>query len=238
MPQSKILVALFSYNEGGKLKGLIEQFPLENNYELLFIDDGSNDGSYDFLLSKSFNIIKHNTNMGIGYGIREAIKYGRVHQFDIIVVMSANGKMLPSQIERLIVPIVNGHFDYVQGSRNLPGGEAPNLPTFRRITINLFTQIANILTGFKGTDITCGFRAYRLSLFDDKRFNLEQNWLNKYEMEYYIHYYVLKGGYRVTEAPVSMVYPEGMKNYSKIKPLIGWWSMIRPWIYLTLRIKR
>jgi dolichol-phosphate mannosyltransferase len=238
MSKAGILVSVFSFNEGEKLKKLIERFPADREYDLLFIDDGSNDGSYEFLERNRFNVIRHERNIGIGYGIREAIRYGRDHGYKIMVVMAANGKMQPEQIHRLTTPILKEGYDYTQGSRYLFGGESPHLPLFRKITIKIFTGIVNFFVGFKGTDITCGFRAYRLSLFDDRRFRLEQSWLDKYEMEYYIHYHVLKGGYRIKEVPVSMVYPAQSSDYSKIKPFTGWWSMIRPWVFLILGIKR
>ena len=238
MPNSEILVALFSYNEGEKLKNLIRSFPENRPYDLLFVDDGSSDGSAEFIKAQGYELIRHEKNIGIGYGIREAIHYGRKHAYRIIVIMAANGKMRPSEIDRLTAPLINDRCDYVQGSRYLPGGQSANLPLFRKIMIRMFTFIAFILTGFKGTDVTCGFRAYKLSLFDDKRFDIDQEWLNKYEMEYYIHYHVIRGGYRLLEAPVSMIYPSEKRNYSKIKPFVGWWSMIKPWIYLILRIRK
>jgi len=238
MSHRDILIALFSYNEGEKLKTTISRFPSERDYDLLFIDDGSSDGSYEYLKSGGYTVLRHESNRGIGCGIREAIRFGRENRYKIIVIMAANGKMQPEEIPRLTEPLINNRCDYVQGSRNLPGGQSPHLPLFRKIMIGLFTRIVNLFTGFKGTDITCGFRAYKLSLFDDPRFRLDQSWLDKYEMEYYIHYHTLRGGYRMTEAPVSMVYPEQSKDYSKIKPFSGWWSMVRPWIYLILKMRR
>jgi dolichol-phosphate mannosyltransferase len=238
MSESKILVSLFSYNEGEKLKKLVAKFPQDREYDILFVDDGSSDGSYEFLKEQEFFLIRHGQNQGIGRGIREAIYFGREHGYGIIVIMAANGKMLPEHIDRMVAPIIEKDFDYVQGSRNLAGGESPNLPLFRKVMISVFTKIVNIFTGYKGTDITCGFRAYKLSPFDNKRFNLEQDWLDRYEMEYYIHYHFLKGGYKLTEAPITMAYPEEKKNYSKIKPFVGWWSMIRPWLFLIFRLKK
>ncbi|PKK82903.1 MAG: hypothetical protein CVT49_11370 [candidate division Zixibacteria bacterium HGW-Zixibacteria-1] len=238
MPNSDILVALFSYNEGEKLKNLISSFPQNRFYDLLFVDDGSDDGSAEYIEEKGFELIRHRTNIGIGCGIREAIQYGQGHGYQLIVIMAANGKMQPSEIERLTTPLLNDRCDYVQGSRYLPGGQSPNLPLFRKVMVKLFTAIAFMLTGFRGTDVTCGFRAYRLSLFDDRRLNIDQVWLNKYEMEYYIHFHVIRRGYRVLEVPVSMIYPRERGNYSKIRPFVGWWSMIKPWIYLILKIRK
>ena len=156
----------------------------------------------------------------------------------VMVIMAGNGKMLPEEIPRLLKPIESGQADYVQGSRYMSGGESKNLPAFRNIAIKLFTVITNIALGFNGTDITCGFRAYKTTIFDNPRLNIDQDWLGRYEMEYYIHYLTIKSGYKVTEVAVSMVYPSEKKNYSKIKPFTGWWSMIRPWVYLILRVKK
>lgn len=234
----KVLVTVLTFNEGEKLKALVERFPKGENHKLLFVDDGSIDGTGAFLQASNHEVIRHETNQGVGAGIRNAVKYGRQHGFDIIVIMAGNGKMLPEEIPRLVNPIRDGKADYVQGSRYLEGGRSPNLPLFRKLAIRLFTAIVNLAVRFKGTDITCGFRAYRLDLFDHPEIDINQDWLGRYEMEYYIHYKVLKLGFRVMEAPITMAYPPSGKNYSKIKPFVGWWSMIRPWVFLILRLKK
>ena len=91
----------------------------------------------------------------------------------------------------------------------------------------------------KISDVTCLVNALNLKIFNDKSFNIYQSWLDKYELEYYILYYVLKNKYRFKEAPISTKYPKNKKeSYSKIKPFSGWWSMIRPWILLKFRIKK
>lgn len=234
---NRILVAVMAYNEGERLRELTGRFPDQADYEVLFVDDGSDDGTWQFLEKTSFASIRHETNLGVGAGIRDAIAYGREHGFELIVIMAANGKMLPEEIPRLVAPLINNEADYVQGSRYLDGGRSPNLPLFRRVMIKLFTAAVNLATGWRGTDITCGFRAYRLDILEQPDLDLSQAWLGRYEMEYYLHYKVLKHGLRIVEVPVSMVYPaEG--SYSKIKPFSGWWSMIRPWVFLTLRIKK
>lgn len=234
----RTLVTVVTFNEGEKLRSLVTRFPVNPDYELLFIDDGSDDGSCEFLRNVGHNVIRHETNLGVGVGIREAVAYGRQHDFDAIVIMAGNGKMLPEEIPRLTEPLESGRVDYVQGSRYLVGGRSPNLPLFRRVMIRLFTVAVNLATASNGTDITCGFRAYRLKIFDIQDIDIDQDWLGRYEMEYYIHYKVIHHDLRVCEVPVSMVYPASGKNYSKISAFTGWWSMIRPWVFLVLRIKK
>ena len=49
----------------------------------------------------------------------------------------------------------------------------------RGILIHAFTIMFRLLTGFPGTDVTNGFRAYRLALLDDARVNVHQDWLDR-----------------------------------------------------------
>jgi hypothetical protein len=56
-------------------------------------------------------------------------------------------------------------------------------------------------------------------------------------MEYYIHYKALTGPYRILEVPITVSYPANEKDYSKIKPIVGWISMLRPWFLLRFGLR-
>lgn len=234
----RVLVAVLEFNEGQRFQKLLAKFPSDPDYDLLIVDDGSTDGTREFLESSAYEAICHETNRGVGAAIRSAIGRAREKHADVIVIMAGSGKMLPNEIGALVKPILEDRADYVQGSRYLEGGRSPNLPLFRKIAIRLVTRVINSLIGFKGTDLTCGFRAYRLQILEREDIDLDQQWLDRYEMEYYIHYKVVTGNSRVVEVPVSMVYPEGKVSYSKIRPFTGWWSMLRPWVFLLLGLKK
>lgn len=234
----KVLVTVLAYNEGEKLARLIDKFRAGPEYDILIIDDGSTDDSFSRTETSPAQVIHHKINSGVGAGIRTAANYAKEHDFDVMVIMAANGKMLPEEIPRLLEPIESDKADYVQGSRYLAGGVSPNLPLFRKVAIRIFTTFTNIILGQRGTDITCGFRAYRREILEHEGIDITQDWLGRYEMEYYLHYKAIRAGYRVVEVPVSMVYPESGKDYSKIKPFVGWWSMIRPWFFLILGLKK
>ncbi len=236
----KTLVAVFCYNEGDKIRRVLESFPPASarNYGVVVMNDGSTDQSRQHVVEMGFPVLDHARNSGAGAAIKTVFKYALAEGYDILVLIAGNGKMRPAEIPRLIDPIIADQYDYVQGSRYLDEGESANMPLFRRITIPLFTFIVWLFTGFKGTDVTCGFRAYRLDIIRHPKVDVWQDWLDKYEMEYYVHYKAIKLGFRICERPVSMIYPPDGKNYSKIKAFSGWWSMIRPWVFLTLRIKK
>lgn len=129
--------------------------------------------------------------------------------------------------------------NHVQGSRFLAGRKHPNLPIGRRIAIRILSVLFTFYSRRGCTDLTNGFRAYGISIFEDPRINIWQDWLNTYEYEYYVHWKVYTLGYQVKEVPVTKAYPENKdEKYTKIKPFSGWWRMLRPFVFLGLRIKK
>ena len=232
------LIAVFVYNEGLRVERVLSKLiDLRLDCDVVVIDDGSDDESPTILSRFSFPVLRHSQNLGAGAAMKDVLRYGIERENRFIVLIAGNGKMDPSEIPRLLEPLRSGECDYVQGSRYLSGGRHENMPLFRHVMIKVVTWVVWVLTGFNGTDVTCGFRAYPLSLFRNPQIDIWQTWLDQYELEYYIHYKVIKLAYRVREVSVSMLYPKDGRPYSKIKPFVGWWSMLRPWVLLSLRIR-
>ncbi|MBI2372772.1 MAG: glycosyltransferase family 2 protein [Deltaproteobacteria bacterium] len=235
--QHRVLVAVFVYNEGEKFRRTLQSIPEDRSFDVLVVNDGSTDGVERIIEEFPFHAIHNATNRGLGYGFKRAIAFAREHGYEVFVPMAGNGKMTAAEVPIVVKPILEEGYDYVQGSRYLPGARRDNLPVFRNAMIVTLARILTVVTQVKVTDSTCGFRAYRLSLFDDSRIDIFQDWLDRYELENYLMFKVLTLGYRYAEVPASMVYPAGDKNYSKIVPGLGWWSMVKPFVYLTLRVK-
>jgi dolichol-phosphate mannosyltransferase len=226
------------YNEESKFQDWVDRLSLPVADKILAVNDGSTDGGPDYLRARGIEVLNR-PRRGIGACIRECVAYAREHGYDILVVMAGNGKDDPAEVPRLIEAILSGGADYVQGSRFLPGGSSPNLPLFRRVSIRLLSLLFSLGTGRRCTDLTNGFRAYRISLLDDHRIDIEQDWLDTYEFEYYVHWKAYRLGYAVAEVPVTKRYP-GQRGveYTKIRPVTGWWRMLRPLILLELGIKK
>jgi len=127
----------------------------------------------------------------------------------------------------------------VQGSRYLKGGDFGNMPFYRQLaTRYVHPLLFSLFVGRRFTDTTNGFRAIRLSALRDPRIDMDQPWLDRYELEPYLFFKMNRLGYKVTEVPVTKIYPPHELGYTKMKPVTGWWSILRPVLLLGLGIKR
>jgi len=207
--------------------------------DLVVMNDGSTDDTKRNIQSRGIECLNHSQRSGVGASIRTVIHYAKKNKYDILVIMAGNGKDEPSEIPRLVKPITDEGFDFVQGSRYLPGGRYGRMPFWRLVATRwIHPWIFSWFIGRKMTDTTNGFRAIKLSVLNDKRIKLDQSWLNEYELEYYLLYQVIRLGYKIKDVPVSKIYPSRKQGYSKVRPITGWWSILRPIFFLGLRIKK
>jgi dolichol-phosphate mannosyltransferase len=206
--------------------------------EILVVDDGSTDGSPDAAKARGATILPLGKTLGVGTAIRKGIEYGIDNHFDIIVIIAGNNKDEPKEIVKLLRSITQEGYDFVQGSRFKSGGYYGKMPLYRIIATKIHPWLFSIVAGKRITDSTNGFRAFRTSLFQDKRINLWQEWLDEYELEPYLYYKAIKLGYKTTEVPVTKIYPPKKLGYTKMRPITGWWSILRPLILLGLGIRK
>jgi len=235
----KILAIVVCYNTAAQTKKALAKFPATRNYDVLIVNDASTDETSKVIKKYGFKIIEHKRNKGVGGAIKSGLKYALENNYQVVVVLAGNNKDNPQEIPKLIEPIVRENIDYVQGSRFLRGGRWDNLPLFRWIMVRVHALLFTLVTGAKCTDALNGFRAYKLSLFNDSRIDIWQDWLDRYEFETYLHFKVLKYGYRFKEVPVSKVYPRNKwkVRYSHIRPIIDWWIIMRPLVLLGLGLR-
>lgn len=234
----RVLVAVFAFNEGLKLQRTLNRFPQRRDYDVLVVDDGSTDGSAQRVELAGFSVLRNEVNQGIGASMRRTIGHARESGYDVLIMFAGNDKDRPEDIPKLLVPIRAGQARLVQGSRYLAGGEYGGMPAYRLLaTRYAHPWLFSLVARQRITDSTNGFRAIDLSLFDDERINLDQSWLGKYELEPYVLYQAIRLGHGVCEVPVSKIYPPKSLGYTKMKPITGWWSILRPIFLLGLGLR-
>ena len=235
----RVLAAAVAFNEAKKIGSVFERFKGVAVGEMMLLDDGSTDETPRVAKDRGAKVLCHEKRRGVGAAIRSLIRYGRQNGFDILVILAGNDKDRPPEIPRLVEPIVRDGFDFVQGSRYLPGGNFGNMPLYRQLlTRFVHPFLFSLVSGMRITDSTNGFRAMRLSVFDDERIRIDQEWLDHYELEPYLFFKFIKLGYKVREVPVTKIYPAKALGYTKMTPITGWWSILRPIFLLGLRLKK
>jgi dolichol-phosphate mannosyltransferase len=235
----KVLAAIFAFNEGEKIKRTIARHPQNRKYDLLVMDDGSNDGALESISRDGWIHLRNEKNMGIGSAMKRVFSYAVDNKYDVLVIEAGNDKDDPLEIPRLLEPIETDRADFVQGSRFLPPGGYGKTPVYRIIATRFVHPILfSLFVGKRVTETTNGFRAFRTKILLDDRINWRQDWLDKYELEPYLLFKAIRLGYRHCEVGVTKVYPPRKQGYTKMKPITGWWSIMRPVFYLGLRLKK
>ena len=225
-------------DEQEKIGVVVERVPTEVVDRTLVVDDGSRDESPQVARSKGAEVIELGRTIGVGAAIRTAYDYAVAEGFDVVVVMAGNNKDAPEEIPLLLEAIDDGA-DLVQGSRWLgESSDYGDMPAYRKLATRLHPMLFNLISPTRLTDTTNGFRAIRTSVLRDPRLNLDQRWLDEYELEVYLLWKVARLGYRVSEVGVTKRYPPKELGQTKMKPITGWWSILRPLVLLGLRIKK
>jgi dolichol-phosphate mannosyltransferase len=234
----RILAATFAFNEGEKIRRTLARHPSPRTYDLLVVDDGSTDGSLDAVDPRVI-VLRNPTNLGIGASMKRVFQYSIDHGYDVLVIQAGNDKDDPLEIPRLVEPIASGRADFVQGSRYLDGAGFGNMPSYRVFATRVVHPLVSSLAARKRlTESTNGFRAFRTAILSDPRIDWRQPWLDRYELEPYVLVKAIRAGYRHCEVPVTKIYPKRELGYTKMRPIVDWWSILRPVIYLGLGIRK
>jgi dolichol-phosphate mannosyltransferase len=235
----KIAAIIPVYNEEQVIGSVLDVIPAGSVDKVIVIDDGSTDGTQGVLEKRDVTVLRHSRQCFIGVSIRDGLVKACNMGMDVAVVMAGNGKDDPKQIPSVVGPILMGQADYVQGSRYLEGGQFNKMPLHRRIVTRVYPVLFRMVTGFRATDATNGFRAYRLNILQNSGINLAQDWLDEC-LEYYLSLRVCQLGYRVIEVPVTKLYPPAgiYGQYTKVRPGIGWINRLKPLFYCGLKLRK
>ena len=163
------------------------------SYEVLMIDDGSTDGSWDTVqsLAKEYPAI-HGISFRRNYGKSAALYEGfAAAQGDVVITMDADLQDSPDEIPELYRMIVKDGYDVVSGwkQHRQDNKLTKNLPS------KLYNWTARKVTGIKLHDMNCGLKAYKNEVVKS---------IEVYgEMHRYIPYLAKNAGYaRIGEKPV------------------------------------
>ncbi len=143
--------------------------------EIIIIDDGSRDGSFEKAQAMSaadprIKTVKHETNRGKGAAMRSGFDTATG---DIVIVQDADLEYDPLEYPKLLKPILSGKADVVYGSR-FHGGESHRVLYFWHSIGNRFlTLLSNMLTDLNLTDMETCYKVFRRDILE--KVTLQEN---------------------------------------------------------------
>ena len=143
-----------------ELHGWIKKVMEENgySYEVIFIDDGSNDGSWEIIKSlheKYENVtgVKFRRNYGKSAGLNVGFEHTKG---DVVITMDADMQDSPDEIPDLYNMIMKDGFDLVSGWKKKRYD-----PLSKTIPTKLYNFVTSKMSGVHLHDMNCGLKAYR-----------------------------------------------------------------------------
>ena len=135
------------------------------DWEVVFVDDGSTDGSYRELVRLhaahlNVRVVRLRRNCGKSAALAAGID---VAAGEVIVTMDADLQDDPAEIPSLVAKLDDG-FDVVSGWKC-----DRHDPFVRRFASRIYNTTTRLVTGVKLHDMNCGLKAYRAEVFEHVR---------------------------------------------------------------------
>ena len=224
--RTKYCVCIPVINECDRIKNQLSKMKKNNLLaDIIIADGGSTDKSVDADVLKSLGVRSLLVKKGPGKlsaQLRMGFYYALVQEgYRGVITIDGNNKDGVEAIPEFIKKLDAG-YDFVQGSRFLPGGSAINTPITRLMSMKLIhIPLTCFMAGFRYTDTTNGFRAHSRRLLLDTEIQIFRNIFETYELLLYLSVKAPRKGYKVTEIPVTRMYPKTSKTPTKISPFKG-----------------
>lgn len=164
----KISVIIPCFNEVNTISKIIQSVEqclveLKLNFEIIVIDDCSNDGSIlkleDLEKNKKIILLKHEKNYGKGSAIKTGLNKVRG---DIVIIQDSDLEYNPIDFKKLLLPFYEADADVVYGSRFLGGDRYVRIHFFWHYLANkILTFLCNVATNLNLTDMETGYKVFK-----------------------------------------------------------------------------
>ena len=208
-PDLRISVVIPAFNEEMNIGKTLARVPknISNKMEIVVIDDGSIDNTYQIASKYDVNIIRHPKNRGNGAATKTGLNYCKERKCDIVIILDGDGQHDPKYLCKFIEPIFEDNIDFVIGNRFT---FQYKMNAYRKFCSKLMTAFYFLLLRKKISDPTNGYRALSSKIINkivfESEYSLTQEMLFK-----------IIPKYNFKEIPVIVKQREHGQSFLKLK---------------------
>lgn len=204
----KVCVIIPAYNESGHIARLIQDIKA-HHLEVLVIDDGSSDNTFNIAKDCRVKVMLNLNNQGKGASLIKGFKFALENNFDAVITMDADGQHLAQDLPIFIKAAEDFNTHIVIGNRML---NAEGMPFLRVITNQFMSWLISAISKQEIPDTQCGFRLIKCEVL--RKIELKTS---KFETESEILIKASRMGFKIKSIPIKSVYG---KEKSQINPFI------------------
>lgn len=155
---SKSIVIIPAFNEENSILLIVRRLEyLYPDFDILVINDGSQDDTETEVNKSKAKLINHPFNLGYGTTIQTGYKYAYHNGYDYLIQLDADGQHDVESLKNIYKELISGKADLILGSRFFSSSTyKPDF--FRKIGMKLFRFIVNKITKLNLSDVTTGFQ--------------------------------------------------------------------------------
>ena len=206
----KPIILIPTYNERESIGELLEKlqaYRYNQNFEVLIIDDGSPDGTVEYVESQNYpwvEILKRSAKSGLGPAYRAGFDYVLSTRREIthVVTMDADGSHRVEDVKIMLDAVTQGR-EAILGTRWMPGGSVINRPLKRQLLSRFGTTYARIMLRMPQRDLTGGLRIYSRELLES--IDLRRMQTSGYFFQIEMALAARAAGARLQEIPIIFV---------------------------------
>ena len=193
---SRGLVLIPAFNEAGFIQDTVNQvlahFPRSN---VLVVDDGSSDGTYQLAQETGVQVLRHPENLGKGAALATGFRMALEKRVDFVITLDADGQHPPKHIPGFLR--AGQRFDLVIGNRRPFKG----MPLANQLSNNTTSLAISLMTRTRLSDTQCGYRLIKTPVLR-RCFPRTA----RYQAESEILVKAAWLGFRIGQVPIDVVY--------------------------------
>lgn len=205
----KVSLVIPMYNESSIVNDALKTYSTYmektfEDWELIFVDDGSKDGCGDVIKEASekderIRLEGYEVNRGKGYAVKTGVLASKG---DLVIFTDCDNAYGEETIGRAVEQMTSTGTDMLIGSRNLTNDGYKEYTFIRRLASKAYIKIICIFAGFKLSDSQCGFKGFKGEV-GRKLFKYSE--VERFAFDLEIILLAQKAGYSISEMPVKVI---------------------------------